>query len=256
MKEPGHKAAFVKLVQRGENYVRHPRTYSARGVKAWQNACVQWLRDNLPDSGLADDALLVSPPTAPSYGKGITNSAVRNVQRVLKVLYGTRGLLPFLHERGKQRTPRPENARKVFIVHGHDDLLKTSVARLLEKLDLDPIILHEQPNLGRTIIEKLLDHSDVAFAVVLLTADDRGGLARESAEKYKRRARQNVILELGYFICALGRKHVAAVYQQDVEIPSDFTGVLYIPHDQSGNWQLRLAKEIKASGIKVDMNKI
>jgi predicted nucleotide-binding protein len=256
MKEDKEKAIFKKLVQRGENYVAHPRTRSTRGVKAWQNACVRWLRDNLPDSGLATEALLVAPPTAPLYGKGITSSAVRNVQRLLKVLFKAHDLLPFLHAREKRHTPRAENVRRVFIVHGQNDVLKTSVARLLEKLDLEPIILHEQPNLGRTIIEKFIDHSDVAFAVVLLTADDRGGLAEVSPAKYKRRARQNVILELGYFLGALGRKRVAAIYQRDVEIPSDYTGVLFIPYDHSGSWQLRLAKEIRASGISIDLNKI
>jgi predicted nucleotide-binding protein len=73
---------------------------------------------------------------------------------------------------------------------------------------------------------------------------------------YKHRARQNVILELGYFIGTLGRERVAAIYQQDVEIPSDYGGVLFIPHDEAGSWQLQLAKEIKAAGVKIDLNKL
>ena len=70
------------------------------------------------------------------------------------------------------------------------------------------------------------------------------------------RARQTVILELGYFLGRLGRDRVAAIHQQDVEIPSDYSGVLFIPRDDSGAWQLRLAKGMKAVGLQVDLNRI
>jgi len=256
MTKAEQKDRYSNLVERGENIVRRSRAFGVRSVKSWQNASVHWLRENLPESGLAEDVLLVSPPTGLPSKRGMKSSDVKNVQRVLKVLYRARDLLPFLDDRKRQQAPRPENIRKVFIVHGRNDTLKVSVARLLEKVNLKPIILHEQPNLGRTIIEKFLDYSDVAFAVILLTGDDRGGPAQDPPEKYRLRARQNVILELGYFIRALGRKRVAAIYQQDVEIPSDYSGVLFIPHDESGIWQLRLAKEIRASGIRVDLNKL
>ncbi len=257
MTKAEQKDRYSKLVERGENIVRRSRAFKVTSVKSWQNACVRWLRENLPESGLAEDVILVSPPTGSPYTGGrMSSSDVRSVQRVLKVLYRARDLLPFLDDSEKQQAPNPENIRKVFIVHGHNETLRVSVARLLEKINLEPIILHEQPNLGRTIIEKFLDHSDVAFAVVLLIGDDRGGSAQDPPEKYKLRARQNVILELGYFIRALGRKRVAAIYQQDVELPSDYSGVLFIPHDESGVWQLRLAKEIRASGIRVDLNKL
>jgi predicted nucleotide-binding protein len=63
---------------------------------------------------------------------------------------------------------------KVFIVHGRNEGIKEAVARFIEKLDLEAIILHEKPSKGRTIIEKFSDYSDVNFAIVLLTADDIG----------------------------------------------------------------------------------
>lgn len=145
--------------------------------------------------------------------------------------------------------PDHENNRKVFIVHGHDDLLKNEVARFLGKLGIEPIILHEQPNSGRTLIEKIEAFSDVGFAVVLMTADDHGG---KTADLTKPRARQNVIMELGYFIGLLGRDKVAAINDPAIELPSDFDGVAYIASD---NWQFQLAKELKAGGLSVDMNK-
>lgn len=147
------------------------------------------------------------------------------------------------------------DSRRVFVVHGHDEAVKHVVARFLEKLKLTVIILHEQPNKGRTVIEKFEANSDVGFAVVLLTPDDEG-YSTKSPEILKKRARQNVILELGYFIGKLGRQRVCALYVEDVEIPSDINGVLYVKYDSFGGWRSELAKEIKAAGIAVDLNQI
>lgn len=145
------------------------------------------------------------------------------------------------------------SGNNVFIVHGHDEGLKKEVAQLIQSLSLKPVILHEQPNQGRTIIEKLEDHSEVAFALVLLTPDDIGGKRSE----LNPRARQNVILELGFFIGKLGRKKVCALYSSGVELPNDLDGVLYIKHEKdSDEWKNELVKEIKAAGINVDLNKI
>jgi len=147
------------------------------------------------------------------------------------------------------------NNKNVFIVHGHDEAAKVNVARFLEKLGLTPIILHEQPNKGRTIIEKFEDHAaEVGFAVVLLTPDDIGA-AKDAADSLRERARQNVILELGYFSGALGRDRVCVLYKDEVEIPNDYLGVVYTPLDSSGGWNLKLAKELKESGFDIDMNR-
>jgi len=143
----------------------------------------------------------------------------------------------------------------VFLVHGHDEAVIHETARLLERFDLKVVILREQPNSGRTIIEKFVDFADVGFAVVLLTGDDRGGVKSLGFDKQKLRARQNVILELGYFLGKLGRHRVCALYQEDVEIPSDYNGVLFLPLDHAGAWRLALARELKAAGLDIDMNK-
>jgi hypothetical protein len=147
-------------------------------------------------------------------------------------------------------------SNRVFIVHGHDDAIRESVARLIEKLDLSPVILHEQPNKGRTIIEKFVDYSDVGFAVVILTADDRGGKAAEPPESYSSRARQNVILELGFFLGRLGRERVCALYENGVEIPTDYDGVVFVPLDKAGAWRLLLGREFRAAGLEIDLNNI
>lgn len=146
---------------------------------------------------------------------------------------------------------------KIFIVHGHDDEMKLAVARLLEKLDFEPIILSEQADRGRTIIEKFEEESDVGFAVVLMSDEDDMG-AEVGSSDYKPRARQNVILELGYFIGKLGRKnHVCVLKKGNVEAPSDILGVVYKIYSGSDDgWKFALAKELKAAGYNVDLNQI
>jgi predicted nucleotide-binding protein len=147
----------------------------------------------------------------------------------------------------------PEESTAVFIVHGHDEALLQQVARFIEKLELEPIVLFEEPGRGQTIIEKLESNSDVHAAVVLLTPDDVGHSAKD--DDPKPRARQNVVLELGYFIGKLGRANVVALYDQSVELPSDYRGVEYVQIDVGGAWKLALAKELRAAGLGVDMNK-
>ncbi len=166
--------------------------------------------------------------------------------------------LPLIPESVQSAYPNMETppGKDIFIVHGHDEAAKESVARLIEKLGLRAIILHEQPNAGRTIVEKFEDYSNVGFAIVLLTPDDLGASSDKRVSKYKPRARQNVILELGYFMGKLGRGRVCALYKEGVEIPSDYQGVLYIQMDDAGAWRMSLAKEIKQAGIEADLNKI
>ncbi len=149
----------------------------------------------------------------------------------------------------EQRLP----TRKVFIVHGHEGEPREAVAGFLRKIHFTPVILGEQTNQGRTIVEKFEDHSDVDFAIVLLTPDDVGG---PKGGDQQPRARQNVILELGYFIGKLGRKNVCAIKIGDLEIPSDFIGVVWTPFDPHGAWRTALAKELRDAGHEIDWNQV
>ena len=142
-------------------------------------------------------------------------------------------------------------SKKIFIVHGHDEGAKHSVARFIQQIGFEPVILNEQANQGRTIIEKFEAHGDVGFAVILLTPDDVGG---QSAETLKPRARQNVILELGYFIGRLGRARICTMCKNDVELPTDIFGVVWELFDEGGAWKLRMAKELQALGHYIDWN--
>lgn len=140
---------------------------------------------------------------------------------------------------------------KVFIVHGHDGELKQSVARIIEKQGIDAIILSEQANKGRTIIEKFEDNSDVSGAICLFTADDLGRVKKDASDNT--RARQNVVLETGYFMGKLGRDHVVILADKGIEMPSDLSGVVYT---DTGSWETDLLKELKAMGYTIDLNKL
>jgi predicted nucleotide-binding protein len=168
------------------------------------------------------------------------------------------GLIELLHTEaqlagGSAPAPDPVG-NAVFLVHGHDEASLHASARFLEQLRLPFTILREQPNEGRTLIEKFIDYSDVGYAIVLLTPDDRAGPVSVPPEGQMPRARQNVVLELGFFLGKLGRKRVCALYREGVEIPSDYSGVLFVKLDEAGAWRLELAREMKAAGLLVDMN--
>lgn len=183
----------------------------------------------------------------------------KDIQEKINRLTSIRTRLPLLAtsyiKEEQAVTKEKELTNEIFIVHGRDEGVKQAVARFLEKLELRPIILSEQPNGGKTVIEKFEANADVGFAVVLLTPDDIGSLDESGAEQ-KHRARQNVIFELGYFVGKLGRSRVCALYDQTVELPSDIVGVAYVALDGAGAWKFELAKELKAAGYNFDGNKL
>jgi predicted nucleotide-binding protein len=149
--------------------------------------------------------------------------------------------------------PSPsELSSDVFIVHGHAEGPRETIARFVQSIGLNPIILHERPNKGRTIITKFREEAKgVGFAIVVMTPDDQGSVVGGDLQS---RARQNVVFELGFFIGALGSDRVAAVLSGNIERPSDFDGVVYIPFE--GDWRVKLGRELQAAGYDVDWNKV
>lgn len=152
-----------------------------------------------------------------------------------------------------QRTSmtRTKEYKKVFIVHGHDNALKQEVARMVEKQGLEAIILSEQANRGKTIIEKFEEHSDVGAAICLFTGDDYGKAKDATSENL--RARQNVVFEAGFFMGKLGRENVILIADSNIEVPSDLQGVVYTSKTM---WQTDVLRELKAIGYNVDFNKL
>jgi len=140
-------------------------------------------------------------------------------------------------------------SKKVFIVHGHDEAKKWELKNFLADLGLEPTILHEQDDLGKTIIEKFEHYApQCSFAFVLLTPDDPS-LGTDPQENAWR-ARQNVIMELGWFMAKLGRDRVVILHRGRVDIPSDILGVLYLPF-QTAVTEVgeRIRQRLKGAGL-------
>ena len=152
--------------------------------------------------------------------------------------------------KGPER-PHRINTNQVFVIHGSDHGTRDTVTRFLASLGLEVVILQEQPDQGRTVIEKFEQCAQGDFAVALFTPDDIGGPDDDDLQP---RARQNVIFEFGYFIGKFGRGRVRALVKGNPEIPSDYSGVLYIPIDDLGSWKMVLVREMKGAGLKIDAN--
>ncbi|HET8860031.1 nucleotide-binding protein [Marivirga sp.] len=176
---------------------------------------------------------------------------IQNQVTVLESLIERLALIPMTKDAvAKDAIISKDVTNKIFIVHGHNNEIKQTLARTLSQLKLEPIILHEQAEQGRTIIEKFeKNSSDVNFAIILLTSDDVGKSNKETA--YKARARQNVVFEMGYFIGKLGRNKVFLLIEHGVDKPGDLDGIVYVPIDDADGWKLKLVRELRIAGYSV-----
>ena len=178
----------------------------------------------------------------------------REITTKIKRLEGIRNQLELFQYSSDM--PQHTFGDKVFIVHGHDEAAKHAVARFVAKFDIEPIILDEQASKGQTIITKFEENADEAgFAIVLLTPDDIGA-SKDQGNNFRPRARQNVVLELGYFMAKLGRERVCPLLKDEVEKPSDIDGLVYVPMNNLNEWELQLAREMKQAGLPIDLNKL
>jgi predicted nucleotide-binding protein len=204
--------------------------------------------DTLPlVMGGGDDPL---PQVHKGYQEGIERATLK--LKTLKELFEERvaDASPVQSTNFPTALRTASGSRRIFVVHGHDDGTKETVARYLTQLGVQPIILHEQPNQGRTVIEKFEAHADVEYAVVIFTPDDIG-YPKENPDSARPRARQNVVLELGFFWGTLS----CVLFKEGVEMPSDYSGVLYVLLDDLGKWRFDLAREMKSAGMTIDLNK-
>jgi len=148
-------------------------------------------------------------------------------------------------------------SKRVFVVHGHDEVAKTSLEVFLHEIGLEPVVLHRQADEGLTVIEKFEKHSDVGYAFILLTPDEVAYLASEASKpeaerRTELRARPNVIFEFGYFVGKLGRSRVCCLYTGNVSLPSDVNGMVYKKYERSvEEVAYSVIKDLKASGYEV-----
>jgi predicted nucleotide-binding protein len=234
----------------------------------WDEYNRDLLRRRLTTTEIADDYALWGVAVAVDTFQERVNELHRDVQNKIRRLVSVAERVRLFDEAAMVRSAAssirssPERqgaAESIFIVHGRDDALKHAVHGFLRQVtELEPTVLHDQPNAGRTLIEKFEGEGGGAtFAVVLLTGDDVGRLNdADDSIALERRARQNVVFELGFFVGLLGRPRVAVIYEEGVTIPSDIEGLAYIPYDERGAWRMLLARELKAAGIGVDANRM
>jgi len=192
-----------------------------------------------------------------SFGSGYSKeekAKLREVTNESTSLLGKVKLL--LAPKSDNRFNSQVRSNKIFLVHGPDNEMHTDVTQTLQKLELDPIILHEKPDGRRTLIDKISDYTHVSFAVVLVSPNNLVYPKEKSPDESKYLANQNVILELGYFLGRLGPQNVVAIYRKkkDFEVPNDYNGVLWIEYKTG--WYLKLIKELKACNFDVDANKL
>jgi hypothetical protein len=146
----------------------------------------------------------------------------------------------------------------IFLAHDGDQQKVQAVARFLEVVaDADIVILDERASSGATYIEHLEHHGRRAtHAVILLSA--QGLRDPETTDKFSllADARQNVALELGYFVGVLGRNRVVVLADDGIDLPSEMASVAYVPFDSYGGWRLQLARELSVAGIDIDYQKV
>lgn len=237
-----------KLYSEADTLIKNNKAYSSHELQSWRNNSLIFLsnkygKDSIEYKSFASIKF--------KYFQGSTYENLMHCQEDIKT---GKGIFENLLEDMKDvsNISKTFSNDKVFIVHGHDDNLKNSVARLLEQQGIEAIILHEQVNTGKTIIQKVEHYGNsVGAAIILFTPDDKGKAISEN--EYKKRARQNVVFEAGYFIGYLGRDRIIPLLSDSgIELPGDLSGVVYT----SDMWQFKIMQELKAMGFNVDMNKI
>lgn len=163
---------------------------------------------------------------------------------------------------GGLQPPEAATNKKVFVVHGHDAASREQLELVIHKLGLDPFVLANTGGGGLTIIEALEreigpKEGQARFGIVLLTPDDLGYAKKDGPEKAEPRARQNVVLEMGMLVAAIGRSRVAILKKGHLEVPSDANGILYLPfNDHVRETVPRLADRLRDAGFVLNPQKI
>jgi len=162
----------------------------------------------------------------------------------------------------KTVNPAPPENKRVFVVHGHDHISRDQLSLILYELGLKPFVLANTGGDGLTLIEALEKEigpgpGRCRFGIVLMTPDDMGYAKSDGPEKAEPRARQNVVLEMGMLIAALGRSNVAILQKGYVDVPSDVKGIIYIGfNDHVKETVTKLVDRLNQAGFNLDAQSI
>ena len=232
-----------KIIQEIDTLVQKRASASTPEFKAWKMKTRKFLAKRYGEDSMESNDFMNTHFTILNIMGTVTEA--EQIECCVKSLIAEKAVLntyleEIEEEMDESKLEKTLDDSRIFVVHGHDELLRERVARAIEKSGKEAIILNEQVNKGMTIIEKLEKYSDVGRAVCLFTADDVGK-ASDSPEEMAR-ARQNVVFETGYFIGLLGRENVVIIAEPGIELPSDLNGVVYT--DKSG-WQGDMLRELE-----------
>ncbi len=229
-------------------------------VEQWRDYNRTWLDTNL--GGEAADEYKAA--STHGYGYGWAEDPASNLRYLIRETETEIAKLQSIHRRlpiwsGEPRTTasnpiaRASHGAPIFIVHGSDTLRAESVAHTVTSATgRKTIILRDEPNFGRTLIEKFEQNAaEVSYAIIVLTADDQGSHAEDPHTRP--RGRQNVIFEMGYFFGRIGRGNVSVLLRPGVEKPSDMDGIVYITFDDNRAWKTELLRELRHAGFDVQL---
>jgi predicted nucleotide-binding protein len=157
-----------------------------------------------------------------------------------------------VNERAK--TMEGTGSRKVLVIQGEDGKKGMEVLSFLRKLELDPVIPAEQPGQRMRLMEEFEQNPGIVFAITLLTGDDVG-YPRGKPEESWPRPKQDLIFELGFLVGRLRQSLVCALHEEGLDLPSEYSGKIFVPFDADGLWRLLIARAMKIAQVQVDLNK-
>ena len=147
-------------------------------------------------------------------------------------------------------------------MYGHDETAREQLELVLHKLGLNHFVLGNTGGSGLTIIEALekeilTPSNGKRFGIVLLTPDDMGYKQGDNPENAEPRARQNVVMEMGMLIAAFGRSRVAILKKGHLEVPSDASGIIYLPFNNHVRETVaRLCQRLSEAGFEISTEAI
>lgn len=153
-------------------------------------------------------------------------------------------------------------SERVFVVYGHDETAREQLELVLHKLGLNHFVLGNTGGSGLTIIEALekeilTPSNGKRFGIVLLTPDDMGYKQGDNPENAEPCARQNVVMEMGMLIAAFGRSRVAILKKGHLEVPSDTSGIIYLPFNNHVRETVaRLCQRLSEAGFEISTEAI
>jgi len=156
----------------------------------------------------------------------VGSPSYRSVETILSIIRAahtrfTRNPALFSKKQGEEHLRVKEN---VFIIHGRDEGKWRELKDIITNtFRLKPLLLSEQPDFGKTVIEKFEHYAEMcSYAIALFTPDDE---VHSGSDTYLQ-ARPNVIYELGWFCGRIQRSSVMLLLKEGTSMFSDFGGIV------------------------------